>query len=188
VTKRRPWWSDFLIRAAAIICSLLLVGPALAAPPGKKATESASTAFGMADVLGADAPGLQGSASFYGSGFQGRRTASGDRFDARAFTAASNRFPLNSWVAVQRPDNDRCAIVKINDRMHARHRKRIIDVSRGVAEYLGMVRAGVVLVRVAPIKGARTEANCHAAFEPDEAEVRHGQPPKLPEIEGAPER
>ena len=54
---------------------------------------------------------------------------------------------------MRRLDNDRCAIVKVNDRMHAKHRKRIIDVSRGVAEYLDMIRAGVVLVRVAPLKG-----------------------------------
>jgi hypothetical protein len=47
-----------------------------------------------------------------------------------------------------RLDNERCAIVKVNDRMHARHRRRVIDVSLGVAEYLDMVRAGVVLVRV----------------------------------------
>jgi rare lipoprotein A (peptidoglycan hydrolase) len=50
--------------------------------------------------------------------------------------------------------------------MHAKHRKRIIDVSRGVAEYLDMIRAGVVLVRVAPLKDSRrSDHSCAAAFE-----------------------
>ena len=109
---------------------------------------------GLADILERERSGLRGHASFYGQGFHGRRTATGERFDIRQFTGASNHFPLGSKVAVRRLDNDRCAVVLINDRMHARHRKRVIDVSRGVAEYLDMIRAGVVLVRVAPIKAS----------------------------------
>lgn len=112
--------------------------------------------------------GLRGSASFYAYGFQGRRTATGELFRVKEFTAASNRFPLGTMVAVRRLDNNLCAVVKVNDRMHAKHRKRIIDVSRGVAEYLDMIRAGVVLVRVAPLKADWQEKGlsaCHAAFE-----------------------
>lgn len=114
--------------------------------------------------------GLRGSASFYAYGFQGRRTATGELFRVKEFTAASNRFPLGTMVAVRRLDNNLCAIVKVNDRMHAKHRKRIIDVSRGVAEYLDMIRAGVVLVRVAPLKAGWREhgpSACHAAFDPE---------------------
>jgi rare lipoprotein A len=64
----------------------------------------------------------------------------GDRrcFRRPQFTAASNHFPLGTQGRRRRLDNDRCAIVKVNDRMHAKHRRRVIDVSRGVAEYLGM--------------------------------------------------
>lgn len=143
--------------------------------------------FGAADLLEDGVPGLRGHASFYGSGFQGRKTATGERFDVQQFTAASNRFPLGTMLAVRRVDNDRCAIVKVNDRMHAKHRKRIIDVSRGVAEYLNMVRAGVVFVSVVPLKKGWQDGDatsCHAAFEP-EAEpecVSCGQLPKLPEF------
>ncbi len=123
----------------------------------------------MTEMRMEDTPGLRGSASFYGQGFQGRRSASGERFDMRAFTAASNHFPLGSWVAVQRLDNERCAIVRVNDRMHARHQRRIIDVSRSVASYLDMVRAGVVMVRVAPLKSIdRAAKHCQAAFEETE--------------------
>lgn len=186
MTKRRPWWSDPLRQAACLICGLLLLDFSLplqaaekpqqksapakktGAKPAKKKPVAAhpSAEIGVAEIVESETTGLRGSASFYGKGFHGRRTATGETFDLRGFTAASNRFPLGSWVAVRRLDNDRCAVVKVNDRMHASHRRRIIDVSRGVAEYLDMVRAGVVLVRVAPLKGkARDDQSCQAAFE-----------------------
>lgn len=142
--------------------------------------------LGPAEIL--DGPGLHGSASFYGYGFQGRKTSTGERFDVRQFTGASNHFPLGSLVAVRRPDNELCAIVKINDRM-AGHRRRIIDVSRGVAEYLDMIRAGVVLVRVAPLKAdaaAQGLSACHAAFEPEVPCADCGRPPKLPDFSEEP--
>lgn len=123
--------------------------------------------FGTAAVVDTDFPGLHGDASFYGHGFTGRRTASGERFDPRRFTAASNRFPLGTQVAVMRPDNGRCAVVKVNDRMHRKHRRRIIDVARGVAEHLGMLRAGVVAVRVMALPddwSGQGEAACRAVF------------------------
>ena len=188
MTKHRPSWSDLLRRTAALACGLLLLNlpaPLWAAdksaakplatkklPPKKGAKPPAQRPFseiGTAEIVESELTGLHGSASFYGRGFHGRRTATGETFDARGFTAASNRFPLGSWVAVRRLDNSRCAIVKINDRMHARHRKRIIDVSRGVAEYLDMIRAGVVLVRVAPLKDKqRDDRSCTAAFDNQE--------------------
>lgn len=152
----------------------------VAAPRGKKKPSpvAASGQSGMtaevmlAEVDQVDDFGLRGHASFYGHGFQGRKTSTGERFDVRSFTAASNRFPLGSKVAVRRLDNDRCAIVVVNDRMHEKHRRRIIDVSRGVAEYLEMIRAGVVLVKVAPLRAGASDKGlsaCSAAFEPDTA-------------------
>ena len=143
----------------------------------------AAPEFGPADVIEDGVPGLRGHASFYGRGFQGRKTATGDRFDVQQFTAASNRFPLGTMLAVRRMDNDRCAIVKVNDRMHPKHRKRIIDVSLGVAEYLNMVRAGVVFVSVAPLKKGSPDRSS-AAFErePESECVSCGQLPKLPDF------
>jgi rare lipoprotein A len=150
--------------------------PVKAARLAAAATQTAEVGF--ADIIERDSSGLHGHASFYGHGFQGRRTATGARFDVRQFTAASNHFPLGSKVAVRRLDNERCAIVVVNDRMHVKHRKRVIDVSRGVAEYLDMIRAGVVLVRVAPLKAH--DSGCHAAFEAVPC-IDCDQTPKLPE-------
>jgi len=137
-----------------------------------------------AEIIPSETIGLHGSASFYGVGFQGRRTSTGERFDVREFSAASNHFPLGSMVAVRRLDSERCAIVKINDRMHSKHQRRIIDVSRGVAEYLDMIRAGVVLVRVAALKSGwrqRGLGACHEAFEVEPDCPACGQPPRLME-------
>jgi rare lipoprotein A len=149
--------------------------------------DSPSAEILQAEIADQDTIGLRGQASFYGHGFQGRKTSTGERFDVKQFTAASNHFSLGTMVAVRRLDNDRCAIVKVNDRMHAKHRRRVIDVSRGVAEYLGMIQAGVVLVRVAALKtdAANKEASaCQAAFDPiPEAEcIDCGQLPKLPDF------
>ncbi len=187
---------------ATLVCGLLLLNGSSAVwaaskkhsvkHPKKTIKAAPHKVFQPAEILQAeiadeDTIGLRGQASFYGHGFQGRKTSTGDRFDVKQFTAASNRFPLGAMVAVRRLDNDRCAIVKVNDRMHAKHRRRVIDVSRGVAEYLGMIQAGVVLVRVAPLKtdAANKEASaCRAAFEPDpEAPcIDCGQPPRLPDF------
>lgn len=193
VTKRRPSWSERWRWVAAIACGLLLlnvsstvwaaskkpsVKPAAHKKTKKPASRSArrpveaDSGIVQAEIMDDAVTGLRGHASFYGSGFQGRKTSTGERFDAEQFTAASNRFALGTMVAVRRLDNDRCAIVKVNDRMHPKHRKRVIDVSRSVAEYLDMIRAGVVLVRVATLRTdwkERGQAACQAAFEVENA-------------------
>jgi rare lipoprotein A len=191
VTKRRPSWSEQLRWAAALIGGLLLnlAGPTVAAeqqpvasksgkktavraaaPKAGKAASPAREEIETAELSMSAAGGLSGSASFYGGDFHGRRTATGEVFDARRFTAASNRFPLGSWVAVRRLDNGRCAIVKVNDRMHSRHKRRVIDISRSAAEHLDMIKAGVVLVRVALLaKGPLGDNLCQSSFDEEDA-------------------
>ena len=162
--------------------------------PAKKSSTRTSAApeFGVAEMIDSGSVGLRGKASYYGTGFQGRKTSTGERFDVRQFTAASNHFPLGTMVAVRRVDIDRCAIVKVNDRMHAKHRQRVIDVSRSVAEYLDMLRAGVVFVSVAPITARSKQqglAACQAAFDVEVATPDYGaMSPRFPgfEIEARP--
>src|SRR5262245_5912552 len=57
-----------------------------------------------------------GTASWYGTEFQGRRTASGERFDARSLTAAARSYPLGTRVRVTNVANRRSVVVRINDR------------------------------------------------------------------------
>ncbi|MCB4361137.1 septal ring lytic transglycosylase RlpA family protein [Quatrionicoccus australiensis] len=155
----------------------------------QRAESNAAPEVLTAEMKDDAATGLHGAASFYAYGFHGRRTATGEIFKVKDFTAASNHFPLGTMVAVRRLDSNLCAIVKVNDRMHAKHRKRIIDVSRGVAEYLDMIRAGVVLVRVAALRPDWREQGlgaCQAAFEPVSECPSCAQPPRLPDFAGEP--
>ncbi len=126
-------------------------------PPSVPTLLSSSDLFGEEDE--AEEVGLQGLASYYSNRFAGRKTASGERYDPQVFGAASNRFPLGTRLIVRRLDNSRCVIVRINDRMHPKHQKRIIDLSYGVAKTLDMLRHGVILVRVEPLK-AHISPNC----------------------------
>lgn len=88
-----------------------------------------------------------GLASWYGRDFHRKTTASGERYDMRDLTAAHRSLPLNTVVRVTNLNNNRSVVVRINDRGPFA-RGRVIDVSRGAAEVLGMTKAGVVPVRV----------------------------------------
>lgn len=97
----------------------------------------------------ADQPGYDetGMASWYGDQFNGRPTATGERFDMRALTAAHKTLPLPGLVEVTNLANGRRIVVRVNDRGPFVD-GRIIDLSRGSAEALGMLSAGVGEVRV----------------------------------------
>ncbi|SDI11554.1 rare lipoprotein A [Pseudomonas flavescens] len=100
------------------------------------------------------APGdyrAEGKASYYGKAHHGNRTASGERFDQNAMTAAHRSLPFGSRVRVTNLNNNRSVVVRINDRGPF-SRGRIIDVSRKAAEALDMVRSGVAPVRVESLR------------------------------------
>lgn len=88
-----------------------------------------------------------GLASWYGGRFHGRRTASGRRFNQYALTAAHRTLPFGTKVEVVRLDNGRRVVVTITDRGPYR-RGRIIDLSRGAAARLGILRKGVARVGI----------------------------------------
>ncbi len=88
-----------------------------------------------------------GMASYYGQDFAGRRTASGERFDPRALTAAHRQLPFGTRVRVTNLENGRSVTVRINDRGPFAG-GRIVDLSWEAARELGMLRAGVARVRV----------------------------------------
>lgn len=98
-----------------------------------------------------------GVASWYGPGFHGRRTANGEVFDQHSLSGAHPTLPLPSYVRVTNLANGSSVIVRINDR-GPYHGRRVIDVSRRVAEMLdfkarGMGRVRVQYVGLAPIEG-----------------------------------
>lgn len=99
------------------------------------------------------APDQVGNATWYGAAFAGRRTASGERFDPKQYTAAHRKLPFGTWVEVRRVDTGRVVRVRINDRGPWGHEDRIIDLSRRAAEDLDIVRAGVARVELRVVSG-----------------------------------
>lgn len=95
-----------------------------------------------------------GTASWYGGDFHGRRTASGEVFNANELTAAHPTLPLMSYVRVTNLSNDRSVILRVNDRGPFR-KGRLIDVSRRAAEMLDFKRAGSADVRVEYVQAAK---------------------------------
>ena len=92
-----------------------------------------------------------GLASYYGPGFNGDRTASGEIFDQRELVAAHRTLPLGSVVQVTNLENGRSVVLRVIDRgpYGKNHRKGvIIDVSKGAAQRLRFIRAGLMRVRV----------------------------------------
>lgn len=100
-------------------------------------------------------PFQEGVASWYGPGFAGKLTASGEVFDPDALTAAHPRLPFGSHVRVVNLENDRSVEVRINDRGPAAG-NRIIDLSRRAAELLDMIEAGLARVRIYLLEGDKT--------------------------------
>jgi len=88
----------------------------------------------------------EGKASYYGKEFEGRRTASGERYDPNRMTAAHKTLPLGTRIRVTRPGGP-SVVLRVNDRCGCTH-GRIVDVSRAAAAKLQMLRAGVVAVRI----------------------------------------
>ena len=89
---------------------------------------------------------LHGIASWYGRVFNGRKTASGERFDMFAMTACHPTLPFGSVVRVVNPQNKQSVVVKITDRGDLVEEGRIIDLSFGAAQKLAITKAGLASV------------------------------------------
>ncbi|MBK1990960.1 septal ring lytic transglycosylase RlpA family protein [Sphaerospermopsis aphanizomenoides BCCUSP55] len=90
---------------------------------------------------------FKGMASWYGYDWSGNKTASGERFNPEAMTAAHRSLPLGTKVRVTNTNNGRSVVVRINDR-GPYIGGRIIDLSAGAARLLGMIGSGIAPVRL----------------------------------------
>lgn len=88
-----------------------------------------------------------GVASWYGGEFHGRPTASGEIYDQHAMTAAHPTLPFGARLKVTNLHNGRSCAVRVTDRGPF-HGDRILDLSLGAAEELGMTRQGLAWVRI----------------------------------------
>jgi len=89
----------------------------------------------------------RGNASWYGPGFNGRKTANGETFDCEALTAAHPNLPFGSLVRVVNARTGQFELVRINDRGPYQE-GREIDVSYRVARKIGLIHSGVSQVRL----------------------------------------
>ncbi|HEX6176674.1 MAG TPA: septal ring lytic transglycosylase RlpA family protein [Candidatus Binatia bacterium] len=102
---------------------------------------------------------IRGQASWYGPGFHGKKTASGEIFDQSRLTAAHKTLPLGTKAKVTNLENGNTVEVEINDR-GPYVGDRVIDLSRAAANALGFVESGLTLVRIEPLyqEGSAEEA------------------------------
>jgi rare lipoprotein A len=88
----------------------------------------------------------EGVASWYGPGYHGKKTSSGEVFDQDEMTAAHMTFAFGTRVRVTMLSNGRSVVVRINDRFP--NAKRVIDLSRGAARQIGLIGPGTGRVRL----------------------------------------
>jgi rare lipoprotein A len=86
-------------------------------------------------------------ASWYGPKFNGKETANGELFDEMAFTAASKTLPFGTLLKLTNPRNNKSVMVRINDRGPYCY-SRELDLSKGAALSLGMIKKGVLKLKV----------------------------------------
>jgi peptidoglycan lytic transglycosylase len=122
---------------------LSLAAPAATAVPAVSATPPA-LAQKPTHVQWKDR--IHGLASWYGGVFNGRKTASGERFDMYAMTACHPSLPFGSMVRVVNRSNKRAVVVKITDRGDLVKEGRVIDLSYGAAKKLAMTQSGLAKV------------------------------------------
>ncbi|MGO9339929.1 MAG: septal ring lytic transglycosylase RlpA family protein [Terracidiphilus sp.] len=91
---------------------------------------------------------IRGLASWYGGVFNGRKTASGEKFNMHELTACQPNLPFGSLVRVINRSNKRSVVVRINDRGDLTDEGRVIDLSWAAAEKLAMTHSGLAKVDV----------------------------------------
>jgi rare lipoprotein A len=107
-----------------------------------------------------------GKASWYGGKFNGRKTASGERFDMNALTCAHRSLPLGSWVRVTNLNNKKAVLLRVNDRGPVPENV-LLDLSYAAARKLGI--DGLARVKMEPVRS-------------DDPAIARATAPKRPEL------
>lgn len=141
------------VLALAAVCQLCACGTSSwrkgGVPGTKPYTVRGKTYYPLKSAHGFVEEGI---ASWYGPGFHGKTTASGERFNQYAITAAHKILPLDTKVRVTNLSNGRSLIVRINDRGPFVE-DRVIDLSKACAQRLGVIGAGTARVRIQSLSG-----------------------------------
>ena len=144
------------MRVALAAALLFACGAEKSAPPAERKTpDTAAPAQPPEPPAETVVQVLTGKAIWYGEGWEGKRTASGELFDRHLWTAAHRSLPLGTRVRVVNLDNARQVVVRFNDRgPYGRDRRRIIDLSEAAARQLDFAGQGEIPVRLEVLAAA----------------------------------
>lgn len=127
--------------SSVTLIGLIVLSAATPAETHAKETPSAADKLPTAKQIG--------KASWYGHGFHGKKTASGEKFDSTKLTAAHSHLPLGTRAKITNLRNGREVEVRINDRFPYQ-KGRIIDLSHAAAKELAIKGTGLVSIDVLP--------------------------------------
>jgi rare lipoprotein A len=125
--------------------------PSVTAKEVAKKTNEISAIKKVSHSISTKIHGRHGVASWYGEGFHGKKTATGELFDMYAMTAAHNSLPIPSYAQITNVSNHRTVIVRVNDRGPF-YDHRILDLSYSAAKQLGMDVSGTSEVAIQTIE------------------------------------
>lgn len=132
-------------KPATLLGAIALSATVIASPPAKSAIGTPAIAHATTHHWF-----QTGKASWYGRAFQGKRTATGERFDMNALTCAHRTLPLGSWLRVTNLVNHKSTLVRVNDR-GPYEKNTIVDLSYAAAQKVGLLgKAQVRVERVQP--------------------------------------
>lgn len=137
----RSNWSRHPFRAGLLAASLFVTASIIASPARNDDAKAPAKQAGHHWYQ-------IGKASWYGSKFQGHKTANGESYNMYAFTCAHRTLPLGSWIRVTNLRNHKSAFVRVNDRGPV-PTSRILDLSYAAAHKLGV--SGLAEVRIEPV-------------------------------------
>jgi rare lipoprotein A len=135
------------VLAHALVVVVIVTSLGAAQRPDGSKTSKSNSPRKLSSSAERHKPYQVGRASWYGKYFHGRKTASGERYDMFQFTAAHPALPLGTTLKVTNLRNRRWVIVRVNDRGPV-PKSRIIDLSYGAAQILGLRAEGVESVRL----------------------------------------
>jgi rare lipoprotein A len=136
------------MRLAALLCSALVFGACAMHPGPERGGYDRDMGQYPENTKAREAGWSQeGIISYYADKFQGRKTASGQRFDKNAFTAAHRSLPFGTKVQVTNLANGKSVVVEINDR-GPYSEDRILDLSPAAARKIGLMGRGTVKAKI----------------------------------------
>ena len=151
---------------AASAAALMLIAAPLthaqpASAPAPMAMPAPAAAAPAAAAKATTADGAEGKVAHYGRKFNGRKTASGERFNAGAMTMAHKTLPFGTMVKVTNIKNNKSVVVRVNDRGPSQP-DRMGDLTTAAARKIGMIKSGTAQVRFDVVGNAKARKSMKA--------------------------